>query len=226
MKNSSPAETSPGKSPFRPLQRHMEVVGRCVGHIVPLFEALRDGRRENLLTIKDEIFALEHEADSIKNEIRSKLPKELPKPVEWRDLLELLHAQDSIADTAQDIAGLLSLREMAIPDPISGRILTFAQRAVDAVRKCEAVINELDRLVESGFRGGAGRKVRRMVDDLSTIEGHTDQLGMNLVRTLFDQEDMMKPLAVIFWYDLLQRIGELADNAEAVGDRLRFLIAH
>ena len=43
--------------------------------------------------------------------------------------------------------------------------------------------------------------------------------------TLFAQEDNMKPVSVMFWYQLIQWIGDLADYAEKVGDRLRLLIA-
>ena len=49
---------------------------------------------------------------------------------------------------------------------------------------------------------------------------------MQLTRTLFAQEDSIKPVSVMFWYQLIQWIGDLADYAEKVGDRLRLLIAH
>jgi hypothetical protein len=42
---------------------------------------------------------------------------------------------------------------------------------------------------------------------------------------LFAQEDNMKPVSVMFWYQLIQWVGDLADYAEKVGDRLRLLIA-
>jgi uncharacterized protein Yka (UPF0111/DUF47 family) len=35
----------------------------------------------------------------------------------------------------------------------------------------------------------------------------------------------MSPVSVMFWYRLIQWIGNLADNAEKVGDRLLLLIA-
>jgi uncharacterized protein Yka (UPF0111/DUF47 family) len=35
----------------------------------------------------------------------------------------------------------------------------------------------------------------------------------------------MSPVSVMFWYQLIQWIGDLADYAEKVGDRLRLLIA-
>ena len=64
-----------------------------------------------------------------------------------------------------------------------------------------------------------------MVADLNKIEDETDKLGMTLTQSLFAHEDEMKPVSVMFWYQLIQWIGDLADYAEKVGDRLRLLIA-
>ena len=61
--------------------------------------------------------------------------------------------------------------------------------------------------------------------DLGAIETDTDDQGIELTRALFAAEDEMKPLDVVFWYELIQRIGDIADFAEDVGDRLRLLIA-
>ena len=225
MRTTSPIAGLFGKSPFRPMQEHMKAVVDCVAQIVPLFEALRDGDRDRLLAAKDEIWKFEQQADDIKNEIRSNLPRGLFMPVDRRDLLDLLNAQDSIADTAQDVAGLLVLRDMQIPAALKGKILPYLERTVDAVGKCAEVINELDELVEMGFRGRAGDRVEEMVGALNVIEGETDDLGMELARTLFEHEDEMKPLSVVFWYEQIQHIGDIADYAEDVGDRLRLLIA-
>ena len=64
-----------------------------------------------------------------------------------------------------------------------------------------------------------------MVDELGLIEDETDVMGMELTRELFAREDEMKPVSVVFWYQLIQWIGDLADYAEKIGNRLRLLIA-
>lgn len=225
MRTTSPIAGLFGKSPFRPTQEHMKAVAECCERIVPLFEALSEGNREQILALKDEIFDLEQEADDVKNQIRSRLPKFLLMPVDRRDLLDLLNAQDSIADTAQDIAGLLVLRKMTVPEVLKEPLMPYVRRTVDAVRQCALVIGELDELVETGFRGRVGDRVEEMVTELGAIEAETDDLGMAMTEILFTHEDEMKPLSVVFWYELIQTIGDLADYAEDVGDRLRLLIA-
>ena len=214
-----------GRSPFKPMQRHIKVVARCAGEVPGLFEALSAGDQTKVAAIKDQIFALEEEADDIKNELRAHLPKSLLMPVDRRDLLEVLDMQDSIADTAQDIAGLLVERPMDVPQSLQEPLIGLARRCVQACDKAAEVIGELDELVETGFRGRESDRVSEMVDELNKIEDDTDQMGMDLTRRLFAQEDDMKPVSVMFWYQLIQWVGDLADYAEKVGNRLRLLLA-
>ena len=225
MKTTNPIASLFGTSPFKPMKQHMGVVNDCVAEVPALFDALIAGDKAGVERAKEAIFEKEHAADILKNEIRGHLPKSLFMPVDRRDLLEVLAMQDSIADTAQDIAGLLVERDMTVPADMADTLRTFVQRCVDACVEAKRVINELDELVETGFRGREANTVEEMVNKINAIEDETDKLGMDLSRVLFKQEDSMGAVSVIFWYQLLQWIGDLADYAEKVGDRLRLLIA-
>ena len=225
MSSTNPFASLFGKSPFKALQVHMRVVLECASEIPPLFEALAAGDQEGVVTVKNKIFEREAEADKIKNDLRGALPKSLFMPVDRRDLLDVLQMQDSIADTAQDIAGLLVERRMEIPDFMKEPMLALARRSVEACEQSAKIIEELDELVAMGFRGREASQVEDMVEKLNLIEDDTDELGIELARHLFEHEDEMKPVSVIMWYQLIEWVGDLADYAEKVGDRLRLLIA-
>ena len=214
-----------GRSPFKPMQEHMRTVKKCVAQVPKLFEALCDGDQKKVVELKDKIFELENEADAIKNQLRAHLPKSLFMPVDRRDLLEVLDLQDSIADTAQDIAGLLVERKMEVAEGMREPLLTLVRRCVDACNHATRIIERLDELVETGFSGPESDSVIEMVEQLNKIESDTDQMGLELTRSLFAREDEMKPVSVVFWYDLINMIGELADYAEKIGNRLRLLLA-
>ena len=214
-----------GRSPFKPLQQHMRTVKKCTAQVTKLFEALCDGDQDKVVAIKEQIFDLENEADGIKNELRAHLPKSLFMPVDRRDLLEVLDLQDSIADTAQDIAGLLVERKMDVADEMREPLLNMVRRCVDACNQATRIIGRLDELVETGFRGPESDSVIEMVEQLNKIESDTDQMGMELTHILFAQEENMNPVSVVLWYDLINMIGELADYSEKVGNRLRLLLA-
>lgn len=225
MKSTNPLAALFGKSPFKPVQAHMRVVIECVAAVPGLFQALVDGDQAKLEAQKTLIFDKEQAADEIKNQLRGQLPKSLLMPVDRRDLLDVLAMQDSIADTAQDIAGLLFERKMEVPPGMAEPLMALVNRCVDTCNEAGKIIEELDELLEMGFRGREANQVEEMVAALNKIEDETDEMGTQLTRSLFAQEDSMSAVSVMFWYQLIQWIGDLADYAEKVGDRLRLLIA-
>jgi predicted phosphate transport protein (TIGR00153 family) len=150
MKSKNPIAALFAGSPFKPMQEHMTIVNDCVAQVPDLFDALIANDEESLKRVAAEIFAKESQADKIKNQVRLHLPKSLFMPVDRRDLLEVLEVQDSIADTAQDIAGLLLQREMAVPDDMQADLRALIARCVDACKQSHAVIGELDELRSIG----------------------------------------------------------------------------
>ncbi|MGY9014379.1 MAG: TIGR00153 family protein [Rhodospirillales bacterium] len=214
-----------GRSPFKPLQEHMLVVKECTREVPKIFEALCGGDTQKVKSIQTRISELESKADAIKNDLRAHLPKSLFMPVDRRDLLEVLDLQDSLADTAEDIAELLVERSMEVHGSMKQPLISMVSRCVDACVQSARIIARLDELVETGFRGPESDAVLAMVDELNKIESDTDQMGIELSRSLFAQEDTMKPISVVLWYELIKMIGSLADDAEKIGNRLRLLLA-
>jgi predicted phosphate transport protein (TIGR00153 family) len=223
--SSNPFGSLFGKSPFPALQDHMRVVLECAREVPPLFDALIAEDEQKLRHAHDQIFATEEKADSIKNNIRLAMPKSLFMPVDRRDLLELLDFQDSIADTAQDIAGLLLERNMKLHENLQKPLRLLVKRCVETCEQAALIIEEFDELLETGFRGREASRVEAMLAELNTMEDETDDLGVALARNLFEFEDEMKPVDVMMWYRLIEWIGDLADFAEKSGNRVRLLIA-
>ncbi len=213
-----------GRSPIRPVQEHMKVSVSCAHKVLPLFEAMAAGDLAAVTATRREIDRLEHEADAIKNEIRSHLPHRLMMAVERRDMLEILDYQDSIADVAQDIAGLADMRGMSIPAELVEPVLELVRRVIAACEQAERVINALDELVESGFKGREVGRVEEMIGELSRIETDTDQLAERANRLVFAAEAELG-VGTVFWIQMISWIADLADYAERIGNRLRLLMA-
>ena len=225
MRSTNPIASLLGRSPFKPMQAHMRIASECVAHVPALFEALIAGDQAEVVKVKDIIFAKEQEADDLNNELRARLPKSLFMPVDRRDLLDLLEMQDNIADTAQDIAGLMIERDMTVPEGMAEPLRDLVQRCVDTCNLATNVIEEMDELISAGFGGREAASVFDMVNQINVIEDETDEMGVKLTQVLFAKEDDMKPVSVMFWYQMIQWIGDMADYAEKVGDRMRLLIA-
>ncbi len=225
MQSTNPLLRLFGHSPFKPLQQHMRLVVQCANEVPTLMEALCQDDGNKVQSTRDEIFKLENAADEIKTQLRAHLPKRLFMPVDRRDVLEILDLQDTIADTAQDIAGMLVVRKMEIIEPMHVPLLVLTRRCVDACNQMAKIMEQLDELLETGFRGPESERVLEMIDELNMIETDTDQKGAEVLRIIFDHEEELGPVSVIIWLRLIHWIGDLADFAERVGNRHRLLLA-
>lgn len=225
MASTNPLGSLFGRNPFSALQEHMRIAVECADMVEGLFQAVAEGDSAAVVRIKEEIFEKEEEADIVKNKLRRRLPRSLFLPVNRGDLLEILDVQDSIADVAQDIAGLLYEREMDIPDALKGHVLPYVVACIQVCHQSLDIVEHFDELLEMGFRGKEGDKVEVLIKALNDAESVTDEMGVALSRLLFKHEDEMKPVSVLFWYRLIEWIGDLADYAEKVGNRLRLVIA-
>jgi predicted phosphate transport protein (TIGR00153 family) len=213
------------KSPIKPMQQHMGVAVLCAREILPLLDAMAEGDIGKIRDRRSEIDRLEHEADQIKHEIRSHTPKKFLMALDRRIILEILDYQDSIADTAQDIAEIADQRNMRLPTVLVEPVRSLAHSVVAACEQGQRIVDELDELVETGFGESEMRRVDEMIRELNRLESETDRQLDLAARKLFAIEDELG-VATIFWHQVLRQIARLADLAERVGNRLHLLMAH
>lgn len=214
-----------GPSPFRPIQGHMKTVESCAAEVEPLLTAYAADDLDAMREHRRKIDELEGQADQQKNDLRGQLPRSLFLPVDRRDLLELLHLQDSIADAAQDVAEYLHLGPPALPDSFRTPLDGLCQSSLAAVRAARTAIDELDELLETGFRGREADGVESLLDEVGRLEHKADREERELMKLLLHDADDLGRADFLLWYELIQKLGKLADFAEDVADRLRLLIA-
>ncbi len=214
-----------GPSPIRPIEQHMYQVYQCAKLLLPFFDAVLTENWDEAARIHEQISELEKEADLIKRDLRLHLPTGLFLPVGRTDVLELLSVQDRIANKSQDISGLMMSRRMHIPEALSGLFIPFLTCSLDAAKQACKAINELDQLLESGFRGSEVTIVEEMIVTLDEIEHDSDAKLAEIRHRIFEIEETLPALDVMFLYKLVQWIGDLADHAQTVGGRLQILIA-
>ena len=213
------------KSPIKPIQMHIDKVAACCDLLIPFFEASHGQDWSKADGIRKKISKHEREADELKREIRLTLPKGVFMPFSRGDLLELVNRQDKIANTAKDIAGRVFGRELQIPDQISEDFTTYLQRCLDAIQQARKAINELDELLETGFKGREVDIVTKMISELEAIEDDTDSLQIKLRRQLLDLEQHINPVDIMFLYQILEWVGQLADHSEHIGTQLELILA-
>lgn len=214
-----------GKSPFGPLVEHTRRVHATVELIRPFLEAYLEEDWERCEELHDDVSRLEHEADKTKNEIRDELPRSVFLPVDRRDVLAYLKQQDAIADAAEDLIVLLTLKNVETPDEIGQSILDFADQVVRTSELLLDAGRELQQVAEASFGGPEVDEVLEMVAQVNQQEWEADKVEREVTRALLAQEDGMGPVSLILWMRALDVLGRVANHAENTGDLLRMMLA-
>lgn len=213
------------RSPIRPVQKHMEKAFECVSQLAPFFNEVLSKNWSAAGEYYKNICRLEHDADELKREIRLQLPKGLFLSFSRGDLLLIVRTQDKLANLAEDISGLIVARRMEFPKEIQKPLLDLTVRTIDAAEQAFKAIQELDELVETGFRGHEVALVEEMIKSLHEIETDTDRLTSVATNALFEVEAAYPPVEVMFHYRIIELLSKLADHSERVGSGLQLFLA-
>jgi predicted phosphate transport protein (TIGR00153 family) len=101
----------------------------------------------------------------------------------------------------------------------------YIKRCVDACKQAKKVIDELDELVETGFAGKEIEIVASIINELDDIEKDTDKMQIKIRAALLKIEKDLPPVEVMFYYKIIEGIGEVADIAQRIGSRVELLLA-
>jgi hypothetical protein len=171
------------------------------------------------------IIQLETEADTIKQTFRLDMPNTLLLPVDREDLLKLISDQDRMADTTEDIAKILIFRNMVVPDSLKEILDELLEGTMEISAAAKDMIEQLDELLQVGFRGREQKRVYEMISGVRRSEHNIDNILFRAKQTLFANEKGMDPVSVMFWYLLIDLLGNISDQAENVADRLLLFIS-
>ena len=214
-----------GDSLITPIKDHMSVCHETAKLLTPFFTEVFNDDFDAAHQIHLRINELEHKADTQKKEIRLHLPTGLLMAVPRSDLLELVRAQDKIANGTRDVAGLVCGRAIRIPSSLKENFDRLIEQAVGAAAALDETLHSLDTLVGSGFIQTRTRAIEAGVDLVDQRERLADDCERELRIKLFEIEDSFDPIDVMFLYTVIDQIGEVADRAQMVANRIRIIIA-
>jgi predicted phosphate transport protein (TIGR00153 family) len=213
------------RSPFDPIRVHMDKVMECVGHTKPMFERVRANDPEGLQDLARVVFKAEHQADLVKDEIRQTIPKSFFLPVYRGDLLGYLAVQDSMADTVEDLAVMLTLKHLNLPDQIADQVNEYLDKILWTCEKANEVSKALGELAEAGFTSDHIDRVLEMVATTEKAEWEADRKQYEVSKALFSLEGQLAATDIFLWFRVFGLLGELANHAEKVADRVRRMLA-
>lgn len=213
-----------GRSPFAPLQSHMEKVSSCVHLLVPLFEALEKRDYATVDGISAQIADIEHQADITKNDIRNHLPKSLFLPIDRSHLLDILSTQDKVADIAEDIAVLVTLKPLEMLPAFKAEFKEFLMENIETFDATRLIIKEMHELLESSFGGTEAEKVRKMVDHVAFKEHEVDMIQLRLLKKFFKAENEMTYASFHLWQKIFEAVAAISNLSEVLAYRVRMTL--
>ncbi len=213
-----------GKSPFAPLQSHMKKVSLCVERLSDIFNALSKMDSEKIEKLAADLSRMENEADLTKNDIRNHLPKSLFLPIDRAHFLEILSVQDSIADKAEDVGVLLTLRPLESFRDFHADLIAFFRKCEIVFLDAKQIIEEIDELLESSFGGLEAEKVKSMVEQTAYKEEEADKMQKLLMKQLFTYGDTLSVPAFYLWMRLIEEVGEISHLSERLANRIRMIL--
>lgn len=209
-----------GRSPFSQLQQHMEQVTKCVDKMSEALAAAEAGKYELLDDFSGQVSQLEHQADQIKDDIRERLLKRFFMPIDRSDVLEILSLQDSLADTAEDVCKVLTLKPLPFPDEFREDFGRFVEFNVQACKIAATVINQMDELIESGFGGIEAERIRGLAKDTAFAEHQADLVQVRLLKKIYAHDEDFSVGEFHLWMRVTRVLSRLANISENLSNRI------
>lgn len=213
-----------GRSPFAPLQSHIEKVTVCVHSLTDLFDALEQKDYAAVEAIANKIEDFEHQADLTKNDILNHLPKSLYLPIDRSQLVKILNTQDEIADKAEDVSVLVTLKPLELQPHFKEEFKELLSKNISAFDSVQLIIKEMHELLESSFGGIEATKVRAMVEEVAFKEHEVDLVQRKLLKKLFQSEDKMSYATFHLWQKICETTASISNLSETLAFRIRLTL--
>lgn len=210
-----------GESPFGVLEAHGEKVHACVRLVGDLFDRLKAADFSRVNELADQIFALESEADKLRNHLHEMLAMQTLMSMKRDEFFGVLEHQDSMADRAEDIALTLSLRPLKLPDAVMTSMCELVDQVLKNCVLAAGVMSKLDLLVEASFSGRDATTVARLIAELSDREDGVKPRQVAVSRQLLQPDVGIPAEEVILWIRVVAYLADLSKAAARTGNGIR-----
>lgn len=211
------------KSPFRPLNEHADKVRLTVLKMDEAVKAYTDRDSDKVEALYHEISSLEHDADNVKTTIRMHLPSNLMMPVDRTDILLFLKQQDDVANSAEIVAQLLTLKMVRMPLSVRNDLLKLESEVLTTVEEHVAAVNKIVEMLDSSFSSKSVQEIQEIINKVDTQKHNVDVIKLQVMKTIYDNEKELGPLGVYHLIELVKELGWVAGHAENASDRLRLM---
>ncbi len=212
-------------SPFKILMEHFNRACRAVHKMKIMIELYLEGKYDEAASVSVEISRLEHEADDIKRHLRAHIPRLILMPVSRQDILDILSSNERIADSAQDVAQILDMRQTEIPKELRPQLERFCGNVIDCVDALRSMMEHIETVLESTFARIETEEVLEMGHHVHEHEYKADTANKELSKAIYQLEGKISPLAVIHMMRFTDVLDKVADSAENAANRIVLIVS-
>jgi predicted phosphate transport protein (TIGR00153 family) len=192
--------------------------------VKPLIEALIAEDWDWMEELQTRVSKTEYEADKLKHDIRDHLPRRYFLPVNREELDGFLECQEKMADYAEDFSVILTIRKTILHPDLHDKFMTFVTQVFQVSGTLLTAAVEFKNLAEVSFSGAEARMVLELVNRLGEEEWKADKLARKLSRAIYELENQVSAIDLIFYEKMLLKLSDIANEAENAGDFLRAML--
>lgn len=202
----------------------MRIASECAACLPDAMQSCFRNDSKALQEISQTVSELAADADRLLEELRQHLPDTRGIPFERRDLFDVLEVQDTSVSRMQKITRLLLDLPMDVPRDLRKPLVRLVERCVASIEVAYEIVKSIEKVVEASFKGAQVDAVRQLARDVVAIGNEVDDLSSDISRALFAQCREMDPLAVVFLFQLVGWMEDLASCAEKLAIRSQLLL--
>jgi uncharacterized protein len=214
-----------GRSAIGAIREQMAKVSECVEVFSHAQKAYINGDFDIIDGYSENVEKLEHEADIIKESIKSSISRSIFASANRNDLLSLVHKTDDIADACQDVVRFLTLHRMKLSQRISGLIEELTEKTSETAGILDRAIALTSMYEEQEILPAKIEEIYEMLSRVKHGEWETDEIQISFVREVFETGGEYDTPDFFFLMNLGRRLVVIADHMENVADGLQGLIS-
>jgi predicted phosphate transport protein (TIGR00153 family) len=213
------------KSPFKPLNEHAEKVRLTVLKMDEDMRAYVEGDAAKVDELYREISSLEHDADKVKQYIRENLPSTVLMPVDRTDILSFLKQQDDVANSAEFVAQMLTMKLVKMPQDVKNAILKLEESVLLTVEEHVLAANKIITMLDTAFSSGQVHEVQEIINKVDYQKHKADVLRLEAMKLIYAHEKELGSVGVYHLIEIVKELGWVAEHAESSSNRLRLMTA-
>ncbi len=193
------------------IDRYLTLVEQSALLLEDAIKKYLDGKFELFEHQRSEIDNTEREADNLRRDIKHRLYAEMLIPDSRGDVLALLETLDNVTDKAKDVSSHFSIERPEVYPFLSDDFR-------ELMETCVKTVGEVTLAVRAFFR--ELYRVTEHVEKVHYWEHQADEIEERIKRKVFRAEGIPEFSKRVHMRYFAERISQIADEAEAVADRL------